>query len=524
MPIQRFLIAFAFWATTAAHASDTFTFSNQPGPHAVGVRFIQQYDRARLYKTGIDLATGEPSQGERARPIQTIVWYPASPGGKPVSYRDYLETIATEDEFAHSPADVRRMTDKRIDDNAGARRSVVLRDIARPLHAVRDARPEGGKYPVVIYAPSYSAPAVENVDLCEYLASHGYIVLSSPSLGAHTRSMTVDLDGVETQAGDISYLIGYAGTLPQADTNKVAAVGFSWGGLANVFAAAKDERIRALVSLDGSLRSYPQLIDGGKDAAKDVIPARVAVPLLFLGSRPKTVEELNRADTGTRYSFMNNMKYSDVYIVSLLPMKHADFSSFHMRMALDDEFGDYTRDDIALAHSWAARYTRNFLDAYLKNDAGSLAFINNTPAANKVPAHMMIAEIHRSKGEVPPTRENFVARLAATGFDNAIAVYDQFAAAQGSTFKLDANEIYGWGAQLYHLNKVAESREIFRLGTHLYPAMSFLHDGLAEMQAKTGQTQDALKSYRRVLELDPKNADAAKYLKEHGAEQGVSAL
>jgi tetratricopeptide (TPR) repeat protein len=136
----------------------------------------------------------------------------------------------------------------------------------------------------------------------------------------------------------------------------------------------------------------------------------------------------------------------------------------------------------------------------------------------------MIAEIHRSKGEVPPTRENFVARLAAAGFDNAIAVYDQFAAAPGSAFKLDANEIYGWGAQLYHLNKVAESREIFRLGTHLYPAMSFLHDGLAEMQAKTGQTQDALKSYRRVLELDPKNADAAKYLKEHGAEQGVSAL
>jgi tetratricopeptide (TPR) repeat protein len=43
-----------------------------------------------------------------------------------------------------------------------------------------------------------------------------------------------------------------------------------------------------------------------------------------------------------------------------------------------------------------------------------------------------------------------------------------------------------------------------------------MYEALAEMQAKTGQTQEALKNYRRVLELDPKNADAAKYVKEHG--------
>ena len=50
-----------------------------------------------------------------------------------------------------------------------------------------------------------------------------------------------------------------------------------------------------------------------------------------------------------------------------------------------------------------------------------------------------------------------------------------------------------------------------------------MYDGLAEMQAKTGQTQDAVKNYRRALELDPKNADAAKYLKEHGGAQDTPA-
>jgi tetratricopeptide (TPR) repeat protein len=521
MHMPRPLIAFLFLVTTVAQASDRFTFSNPPGPHAVGVKIVQQYDRSRLYKTPIDTATGQPSQGERTRPIQAIVWYPAAPGGKPVSYREYLETIPVEDDFTRSAADARRITDKRIDNNAGSRRDALLRDVARPTHAVRDARAQGGKYPVVIYAPSFAAPAIENIDLCEYLASHGYIVLSSPSLGAHTRSMTVDMDGVEAQAADISYLIGYASTLPQADTSNTAAVGFSWGGLANVLAAAKDQRIRALVSWDGSVRSFPRFVDGGKDAARYVTPARVAVPLLYLGSRPKTVEELNRADTPTQYSLLNEMKYSDVYTVTMLPMKHADFSSYYLRMAQDDEFGDYTRDDIALVHSWAARYTLNFLDAYLKRDAAGLAFLNNSPAAIKAPPHTIVATSHRSKGLAAPTLENFAARLATEGFDKSIAIYDQFA--QDGIFKLNDDAIYSWGATLAGLEKPELAREIFRLGTHLSPNLGVMYDGLAEMQAKTGQTQEAVKNYRRVLELDPKNADAAKYLAEHGGKQDLSA-
>jgi tetratricopeptide (TPR) repeat protein len=325
---------------------------------------------------------------------------------------------------------------------------------------------------------------------------------------------------VEAQAADISWLIGYAATLPQADTNRVAAVGFSWGGLANVVAAAKDARIRALVSLDGSVRSYPRFVDGGKDALKYVTPARVAIPLMYVGARPRTIEAMS-PNMVAEYSFLSHMKYSDVYLLSLLPMKHADFSSFHLRMAQDDEFRDhardYTRSEIQVAHSWAARYTREFLDAYLKKDAAALAFINNTPSANKAPLHMVAVDIRRSKGEVPPTLENFVARLAAEGFDKAIPLYDRFAK-QDAAFKPDPNEINAWGGQLYRLNKYPESREIFRLGTHLYPEEVFLLSNLGELQAKTGQAGEALKTYRRVLELDPKNDDATAYLKEHAAE------
>lgn len=515
MPLQRPFVtfAFSFFIAASAHAADGFTFSNPPGPHAVGIKIVQQYDRTRLYKGAVDVTTGEPTLGERARPMQTIVWYPAVRGGQPLTYRQYLETVPTEDDFTRSAADVKRMTDERLAGNAGERRDALLRDVARPMHAVREARAVDGKFPVVVYAPSYSAPAIENADLCEYLASQGYVVLASASLGSRTRSMTIDLDGVQTQAADLSYLIAYADTLPQADTSRVAAMGFSWGGLANVFAAAKDARIQALVSLDGSLRYFPQLVDGGKDASPDVSPKRVAVPLLFVGARPNTIEALNRKENDTRYSFMNEMKYSDVYILTMLPMQHADFDSYSIRMQQDDEFGDYTRDEISQAHSWVARYVRHFLDAKLKADAAGLAFIDNTPAANKMPRHWALAD-NRRKQENAPTLEAFVQRRAKEGFDKAIPVYGEFAKPGG--LKLTDNEIFGWGLQLFRLNRMEQAREVFRLGVHLYPDKAFMLDGLAEMQAKTGQVQEAVRNYRRVLELDPKNADAAKYMKEHG--------
>jgi pimeloyl-ACP methyl ester carboxylesterase len=132
--------------------------------------------------------------------------------------------------------------------------------LAMLLWAVQDAPPESGRFPLFVYAPSFSAMSWENADLCEYLASHGYVVVASPDMGAATRNMTGDLTGIDAQARDISFLIGYGQTLPNTDISKVAVAGFSWGGISNLFAAARDSRIDALVAFDGSMRYFPGLV------------------------------------------------------------------------------------------------------------------------------------------------------------------------------------------------------------------------------------------------------------------------
>ncbi|MEO6804185.1 MAG: hypothetical protein ABI197_13180 [Granulicella sp.] len=105
------------------------------------------------------------------------------------------------------------------------------------LHAwaVRDAAMHVGKFPVVIYAPSLNAPATENIELCDYLAGEGFLVVASPSMGATTRSMTVDIAGANAQAKDISFQIDFAKTLPDTDMSEVAAMGYSWEAWGHCF-------------------------------------------------------------------------------------------------------------------------------------------------------------------------------------------------------------------------------------------------------------------------------------------------
>src|SRR6202012_1362286 len=108
-----------------------------------------------------------------------------------------------------------------------------------PMHAIRDAPSEIGKYPVIIYSPSFSSVSWENADLCEYLASFGYVVIAAPAMGESARESMHSVAGAEAQARDVSFLVTFAQSLPNTDMTRVAAVGFSWGGLADLLAAAQ---------------------------------------------------------------------------------------------------------------------------------------------------------------------------------------------------------------------------------------------------------------------------------------------
>jgi dienelactone hydrolase len=516
--MRSFPILVLLFASGLAQAAVPFTFPNPPGPFAVGFRVVHQYDHARAYKGDVDDVTGKPVAGERARPIQTLVWYPAAAAGKPMIFGDYLALTGSEDDFTRSDTQQRALADELVKANylseSGPEQGSAA--LAGPMRARRDATPSAGTFPVVIYAPSISAPAAENPDLCEYLASHGYIVIASPSLGPHGRDMPNTLDGAETQAADIAFLSAYAHTLPQAAADRLAVAGYSWGGIANVFVAAKDSRIKALVNLDGSVRYYPELVA----AAKYVTPQSVRVPMLFLAARPSSLEDIARRGKPAT-SFLNDMKYADLYKLTMLPMEHFAFSSTYLRFAPERRYNQYPRTEVERAFGWSAAYVLHFLDAWLKDDAKAKAWLVQAPAEHGIPAYAATMEA-RPAASTPPGRMQLAATLSQRGFDHAHEIY-QAMHAQEPSFELKEGELNAWGYGLLRAGQAAQAVEIFKLATILYPASGNAFDSLAEAYEGRGDKPNAILHYQRSLQLDPGNDNARAHLQALGAPEAAAA-
>lgn len=477
-----------------------FSFPAQFGPHPAGLQVIEQYDRSRVYRPRIG-TLGLPEEGERARPIQTLVWYPAEPSNSaPMRVSDYLDLWATERSFGKPSTPSR----------AEEWRAGMVPTLETELRAVRNAPSCTGRFPVIIYVPGHSSPSWENADLCEYWASHGYLVIASPSLGASMGYPTVDLAGIDPQARDISFLIGFAQTLPNADTSKVAAAGFSWGALCALFAAARDDRIRALIALDGGFRFHPGLVA----QAGDVVPAHMRIPLLSVAQGQWTPEEkaLLLADSADRDGpdVSNAWVHGDYIAVYLLGFTHAEHSSMSQRnediwkqvfQLFPEKKADYGRDEAVTGYVWLARYTLEFLNAYLKEDGGGLAFLKRTPANNGVPRYLLTARFRAAAGP-PVSFEAFREELGRIGFEHARELYAGFGDRE-STFYLSESEISAWATQLIDSGQPSAAAALSQLNVELHPKSSEAHMSLAAAYQRLGENERARLSFKKAIEVGP---------------------
>ena len=483
-----------------------FRFSESPGPHPVGLKVAAQYDRSRTFGSATD-EFGKPHRGERSRPLQTLIWYPADQSqSRPMTFGDYLSLMETEINFDRPKLPLKAKEWSLATSPA----------LATPLRAVRDAplAPGSEHFPVLIYAPGANDSSWENSDLCEYLASYGYVVIASPSLGMNSRRMTLDVLGANAQAADISFLIGYAQTLPDADTSKIAVIGMSWGGLAALLASARDSRIAALVSLDGSQRYYPHIVQ----QAGDVHPEQMTIPLLAFAQRDFSIEDADRylsPENREAPNVLNLWTHGDLITIHMMAISHAQFNSLYQRnrdfwWELDHVYplsqADYGREDAMTGYAWVARYTLRFLDAYLKNDSTAMAFLKRVPAENLVPPHVL-AVSYRAGSGTPVSFESFRAELGRQGFSHATDVYADFRT-HNPKFELDEGLMTDWSDELLTDGHPSEALILLKLNLKAHPDSSNAYRKLGEAYELLGQTQTAAENYGEAVAQDPLNGDA----------------
>lgn len=333
------------------------------GPHAVGFRVIQP--------------------GKSEGPAQILTWYPAAGPGAALRYADLMATRLT--------GLWTNLTPQQLQEGKARQQAQLIRRLGPSgpgvldahLHATLQAPPAPGRFPLVVYAPGMGGPADENADLCEYLASHGYVVMASVGMGADGREVEETLAGVLPQVADIKALIGQAAVLTNADPQRVALMGWSWGGLSILFAAEQIKQVAAVISLDGTRE--PAL-------TRQIDVKRLTAPWLYVSRTPDTIPQINRSGIDTTFSLLNEARHTTVTQLIMYPMQHADFISLRLREASDAGYEEYSREEVRQAFGMVALYVRHFLDAHLRGQAAGRGFLERKPVANGALPHSIRIE------------------------------------------------------------------------------------------------------------------------------------
>jgi predicted Zn-dependent protease len=85
------------------------------------------------------------------------------------------------------------------------------------------------------------------------------------------------------------------------------------------------------------------------------------------------------------------------------------------------------------------------------------------------------------------------------------------------TFQPRENDLNDWAYRMLNGGgKPKEALEVFKLNVFLYPTSANVYDSVAEAYEANGNRDLAIVHYKRSLELDPKNTNAAQQLKRLG--------
>ena len=195
---------------------------------------------------------------------------------------------------------------------------ILERIFAVRTGAIADAPPAGGRFPLLLWGKGEDGHALDHALLNEFLASHGYVVASTPALPQHARRVQrYDAVSVRTQLRDLEFVIQALHDQRNLDLERIGVLAWSFGGLPAAQLTMRNPHVRALVSLDSRIgfRNPPEVLSALDD------PDRMTVPLLHLtGSGEPRVERIKDP------SFLDSLRYAETYRLTLAKLRHRDFN------------------------------------------------------------------------------------------------------------------------------------------------------------------------------------------------------
>ncbi|HLA11918.1 MAG TPA: hypothetical protein VJ023_15130 [Pyrinomonadaceae bacterium] len=460
----------------------------KPGLYSVGYRAVFTYDLTRPFIKW-DAQGREIVPAGKGRQMQISVWYPAhNAGRKPLMrFEEYVYLAAQELEFSPPTLEKRRQA---VDDfmkgplSQGASADRLWALLRMKTNAIKDAIPAKGSFPLVVYA---HVPPSGNSILCEYLASHGFVVAAISWKGTFEYNLDVGLTGVETQIKDIEFVIGVLKADKQVDSDKIAIIGMSFGAISALGLQTRNGDVDALISLDGGIGS----VFGANVVQRTAYYSlsRITTPLIHLyGSNV----------TGTDLSYLYSLKYSERYLVGFTGMRHRDFTNIGMFEHFVPNISGKPGGNTKIGFEWVSRYALDFLRTYLGGDRESLEFLQNSPERNGAPPGLFTVE-RKARLNPPPSSSQLQAMIEGKGIQSVVALYKQLKEMDAQPLPQQTlSEVGIWLGQKGDWNAV---KAIIDLRLDSYPSSAWANYAAAEAHRRLGDKERARHLYEKTLLL-----------------------
>lgn len=444
----------------------------KPGEFGVGFRAVNIYDYSRSYINA------------EGRPIQIAIWYPAEKSKRSTQmlFKEYLDLYLVEESLAE-------LTEQERKDNWTSWSKSYARYKVEPekildarAAAIKDAQVSKGRFPLIVYGAGSQGEAFENFILAEYLASHGFVVAASPSVGIyqHVMSSTADIRGAEGQARDMEFILAKMHDFPSVNWNKIGLVGWSRGALSSALVQMRNYQVKAVVSLDGSLPQHEAT--ASLSTSYDI--SRMQVPYMFM---------VGNDEKSAALEYTKRIKYADTYYLNFPKLVHTDFSSIYAYLPATVTDEPSAEQQIKKSgYETICRYALNCFKANLLDDSQSRQFLQNSPEANGVNQIQLIYDTKKSL-PAPPGQDEFFNIIRNDRIEKANEIYRKVKSIDPEYKIAREMDMVELAFELFNRRKRnADAIEVMKLAVEEFPDSYEAQGYLAEIYRKNESWTEAL--------------------------------
>ncbi len=501
-----FIIIAASYSGIFSQQENDFFSGLTPGKYTPGFRVEEKLDYSRTF---LSLTDGKPIP----RTIRFYIWYPSSDqSNETMKFNDYAK-CAVEDfnvdnkaeEIDYSSPSLPVQLRKGLDDEALKK----LWDSG--TIAAKNPNPAKGNFPMIVMGQGlyYESP-MSNFIVCEYLASHGFVVVSSPLIGTQYRLVNITPADVETQVRDMEFLMAVAGELPYVDREKIGIYGYDLGGISALLLCMRHPEVKALFSLDCSI--LYQHYTGLPNTHQNYNEENFTIPWMHLTQKRFIDYYRTQTKTSSRFEKKN---FGDSYLILIPTSNHGDFTSyagFSINKPVPGYWDEVSTNSKSVS-GIVCESALAFFEAHLNDRSESLKTLKTS--LEKYNQNNFEISFEMKNGQTPPpSKSYFVNLIIEKGMKHSLPEIEESRKVYADSLLFDESVLNWLGYYfLYWWGREIESIDLFKFITTIYPNSANVFDSFGEAYLVNGDSENAIKMYEKSLLINPQNQNAENQLK-----------